>query len=101
MRVVFHELFFHELFFHELVVHAPAKRSLCAGTVIGSGTVANENYRELGSSCISEWCGIEMVDHGESRTPCVSFDDTVFMEARMPDEGALFGAIEQHVCKLK
>ena len=87
--------------FHELVAHAPATRSLCAGTVIGSGTVGNENYRELGSSCTSERCGVEMVDHGEFGTPYMSFDDTVFVEARTPDGCVLFGAIEQLVCKLK
>ena len=87
--------------FHELVAHAAATRPLCDGTVIGSGTVANENYREIGSSCISERCGIEMVTHGESRTPYMSFGDTVFMEARTPDGCVLFGAIEQLVCKLK
>ena len=87
--------------FHELVAHAAATRSLCAGTVIGSGTVANDNYREIGSSCISERRGIEIVDHGEPSTPYMSFGDTVFMEARTPDDGVLFGAIEQRVCKLK
>ncbi|MED5420846.1 MAG: hypothetical protein VYD01_05245 [Pseudomonadota bacterium] len=42
-----------------------------------------------------------MVAHGESRTPYMSFGDTVFMEARTPDGVVLFGAIEQLVCKLK
>ena len=33
--------------FHELVAHAAATRPLCDGTVIDSGTVANENYCEI------------------------------------------------------
>lgn len=85
--------------FHELVAHAAATRALCAGTVIGSGTVANENYREVGSSCISERRGIEMVDTGEPITPFMSFGDIVTMEARTADDGIVFGAIHQRVIR--
>ncbi len=85
--------------FHELVAHAAATRSLCAGTIIGSGTVSNENYEEVGSSCISERRAIEMVDGGEPKTSFMSFGDTVFMESRTKRGDLLFGAIEQRVCK--
>jgi fumarylacetoacetate (FAA) hydrolase len=83
--------------FHELVAHAAATRSLCAGTIIGSGTVSNENYREIGSSCISERRSIEMVDSGKPVTPFMSFGDSIYMEARNPDGSTLFGAIDQRV----
>jgi fumarylacetoacetate (FAA) hydrolase len=85
--------------FHELVAHAAATRSLCAGTIIGSGTVSNENYREVGSSCISERRGIEMVDAGEPVTPFMSFGDSVYMEAKNADGSVLFGAIDQRVAQ--
>lgn len=85
--------------FHELVAHAAATRALCAGTIIGSGTVSNDNYREVGSSCISERRSIEMVDEGEPITPFMSFEDSVFMEAKNVDGSILFGAIEQRVVK--
>lgn len=85
--------------FHDLVAHAARTRRLVAGTVIGSGTVSNENYREIGSSCIAERRGIEIVDEGEARTDYMKFGDTVRMEARLPDGGVLFGAIEQKVAK--
>jgi fumarylacetoacetate (FAA) hydrolase len=83
--------------FHELVAHAAGTRSLCAGTIIGSGTVSNRNYEEVGSSCIAEKRGIEIVELGEPKTPFMHFGDRVFMEARMPDGGLLFGAIDQRV----
>ncbi|MFY8195487.1 MAG: fumarylacetoacetate hydrolase family protein, partial [Novosphingobium sp.] len=51
--------------FHELVAHAARTRELVAGTVIGTGTVSNENFREIGSSCIAERRGIEVLDEGE------------------------------------
>jgi fumarylacetoacetate (FAA) hydrolase len=85
--------------FHELVAHAAATRTLCAGTIIGSGTVSNANYREVGSSCISERRGIEIVDTGEPRTLFMAFGDRVLMEARTVDGNILFGAIDQRVVK--
>ena len=86
-----------EFGFHELVAHAASTRSLCAGTIIGSGTVSNSNFREVGSSCIAERRGIEMLDEGAARTGFMRFGDTVRMESRMPDGSLLFGAIEQRV----
>lgn len=88
-----------EFGFHELVAHAASTRSLCAGTIIGSGTVSNSNFREIGSSCIAERRGIEMLDEGKPRTSFMNFGDTVRMEARLRDGGLLFGAIDQKVVK--
>ena len=85
--------------FDELVAHAARTRNLVAGTVIGSGTVSNENFREVGSSCIAERRGIEIVDHGEPRTEFMKYGDRVRMEAHLPDGRAPFGAIEQRVVK--
>jgi fumarylacetoacetate (FAA) hydrolase len=83
--------------FHELIAHAAATRDLCAGTIIGSGTVSNENYREIGSSCIAERRGIEIVDDGAPRTGFMKFGDRVRMEALGPDGVSVFGAIDQQV----
>jgi fumarylacetoacetate (FAA) hydrolase len=83
--------------FHELVAHAARTRSLVAGTIIGSGTVSNANFREVGSSCISERRGIEIVDEGAAKTPFMSFGDTVRMEARSAAGDVLFGVIDQRV----
>jgi fumarylacetoacetate (FAA) hydrolase len=88
-----------EFGFHELVAHAASTRSLCAGTIIGSGTVSNSNFREIGSSCIAERRGIEMLDEGKPRTEFMRFGDTVRMESRLPDGSLLFGAIDQKVVK--
>jgi len=44
--------------FHELIAHAAYSRTLSAGTIIGSGTISNENYRTVGSACITERRGI-------------------------------------------
>lgn len=83
--------------FPEHVAHAARSRALCAGTIIGSGTVSNANFREVGSSCIAERRGIETIDEGAPRTPFMKFGDRVRMEATLPDGAPLFGAIDQKV----
>ncbi len=83
--------------FPELVAHAATTRNLVAGTVIGSGTVSNENFREVGSSCIAERRGIEMVDEGTAKTEFMRFGDRVRMQGTMADGSAPFGAIDQKV----
>jgi fumarylacetoacetate (FAA) hydrolase len=83
--------------FHELVAHAAYSRSLPAGTIIGSGTVSNENCREVGSSCIAERRGIELIDLGAPKTSFMRFGDRVRMEAEPVADCSPFGAIEQRV----
>jgi fumarylacetoacetate (FAA) hydrolase len=85
--------------FHELVAHAARTRDLVAGTIIGSGTVSNANYREIGSSCIAERRGIEIVDGGSPKTEFMKFGDTVRMEGKMADGRSPFGVIEQKVVR--
>ena len=85
--------------FHELVAHAAATRDLAAGTVIGSGTVANADYAEVGSSCISERRAIEIIADGKPSTEFMRFGDRCRMEARTADGRAIFGTIDQQVSR--
>lgn len=85
--------------FLDLIAHAARTRDLCAGTIIGSGTVSNHDYREVGSTCIAERRGIEVIDYGEPRTPFMAFGDNVRMEVRLPNGGPVFGAIHQRVVR--
>lgn len=82
--------------FPELIAHAARTRDLCAGTVIGSGTVSNARFREVGSSCIAERRGIETQDLGEPVTPFMRFGDTVLMESSLNGR-SVFGRISQRV----
>jgi len=68
-----------------------------AGTIIGTGTVSNPDFRDVGSSCIAEERGIETIDEGKARTEYMKFGDRVRMEARLPSGAPLFGAIDQRV----
>ena len=83
--------------FPEHVAHAAKTRSLCAGTIIGGGTVSNDDYREVGSSCIAERRGIETIDEGKATTGFMKFGDRVRMEATLPNGAPLFGVIDQKV----
>ena len=83
--------------FHDLVAHAATTRNLVAGTLIGSGTVANKGYADVGSSCISERRAIEIIADGKPGTEFMKFGDTVRMEAVSQDGTTPFGAIEQRV----
>lgn len=82
---------------HELVAHAARTRNLVAGTVIGTGTVSNDNFREIGSTCIAERRGIEIVDSGAAQTSFMQFGDRVRMQAHTADGWTPFGAIDQRV----
>ncbi|OHD03626.1 MAG: fumarylacetoacetate hydrolase [Sphingomonadales bacterium RIFCSPLOWO2_12_FULL_63_15] len=85
--------------FHELVAHAARTRDLVPGTIIGSGTVSNANFREVGSSCIAERRGIEVIDLGEAKTSFMKFGDSVRMEGVDAQGRAPFGVIAQRVVR--
>jgi len=82
--------------FRRLIAHAATTRPLGAGTIIGSGTVANAD-RGSGSSCIAEQRAIEMIDHGAAQTPFLKFGDRVRIEMSDRDGQSIFGAIDQRV----
>ncbi len=85
--------------FDELIAHAARTRPLCAGTLIGSGTVSHSRYREVGSCCISERRAIEMIDHdGTASTPYLRFGERVRMLALAEEADVpLFGVLDQRV----
>jgi len=82
----------------ELVAHAAKTRPLGAGTLVGSGTVANQD-KSLGASCLAERRVIEIVEQGEAKTPFMSFGDTVRIEMFDKNGETIFGSIDQRVEK--
>lgn len=82
--------------FPQLVAHAAKTRPLGAGAVIGSGTVSNYD-RSAGSSCLAEIRMLETIEHGEPKTPFMSFGDTVRIEMFDEDGQSIFGAIDQTI----
>lgn len=82
--------------FAALVAHAARTRPLCAGTIIGSGTVSNKD-RSHGSSCIVEKRTLEKLETGESTTPFMKFGDSVKIDMLDKTGKTIFGAIKQTV----
>ena len=83
--------------FDELIAHAAATRTLCAGTIVGSGTVSNDDYLTSGSSCIAERRAIEALENGVATTPYLRFGDRVRISAIDEAGRSLLGAIDQRV----
>ena len=86
--------------FPELIAHAAKTRNLCAGTIIGSGTISN-NEPNVGSSCIVEKRVIEIIENGKPRTSYMKFGDKVHIEMLNAQKESLFGAIDQEVQKYR
>lgn len=86
--------------FHDLLEHATKTRKLTAGTIIGSGTVANFDGSK-GASCIAEKRMREKIDTGEFKTPFMKFNDTVDIEMLDAEGRNLFGRISQKVVQAK
>ncbi len=82
--------------FGQLVAHAAKTRSLMAGTVIGSGTVANQGSKD-GSSCLAEVRCLEIVRDGKASTPFMSFGDRIEIEMKDENGESIFGKINQVV----
>ncbi len=84
--------------FAQLVAHAAKTRPLSAGTIVGSGTIANEDTSK-GASCLAEQRTVETLRDGKPSTPFLKFGDTVRIEITDTAGASIFGAIEQVVTK--
>ena len=82
--------------FAQLVAHVTRTRPLSAGTIVGSGTIANEDT-SLGASCFAEQRTVEALRDGKPSTPFMGFGDTVRIEMLDKDGRSIFGAIDQRI----
>jgi len=82
--------------FSQLVAHAAKTRPLSAGTIVGSGTIANEDTSK-GASCFAEKRTVETLRDGKPSTPFMRFGDVVRIEMKDRDGRSIFGAIEQRI----
>lgn len=79
--------------FAELVAHAACTRDLCAGTVIGSGTVSNFDAAKVGSACIAERRALDVIE-GKPATPYLRFGERVRL---VGGTASVFGTMDQRV----
>lgn len=85
--------------FKQLIAHIAKTRPYTAGTILGSGTVSNED-RDRGSSCLAELRMIEKIETGEFKTPFMKPGDTVRIEMHNDAGENIFGTISQRVVKV-
>jgi len=94
--------------FAQLIAHAARTRALCAGTIIGSGTVSNKlddgpgkpiSEGGVGYSCIAEIRMIETIETGSAKTPFMRFGDSVQIHMNDEKGQSIFGSIDQVVQK--
>ena len=82
----------------ELIAHAARTRPLAAGTIVGSGTVSNQD-RGVGSSCLAEVRTIETIEQGKAATSFLRFGDRVRIDMAGRRGRSIFGAIDQQVVR--
>ncbi|HEX5961127.1 MAG TPA: fumarylacetoacetate hydrolase family protein [Rhodanobacteraceae bacterium] len=82
--------------FAQLIAHAAKTRPLTAGTIVGSGTIANQDTSR-GASCLAEQRTVEKLRDGEAMTPFLKYGDTVKIDMLDVDGNSIFGAIEQAI----
>ncbi len=85
--------------FAQLVAHVAKTRPVSAGTIVGSGTIANADT-SLGASCLAEQRTVETLRDGKPTTPFLRFGDRVRIEMLDAEGRSVFGAIEQTVERL-
>jgi len=93
--------------FGTLIAHAAKTRALCAGTIIGSGTVSNRDadggpgkpvaVGGLGYSCIAELRMVETIQGGAPKTGFLKAGDRVAITMRDAHHQPIFGTIDQQV----
>jgi len=94
--------------FGQLIAHAAKSRPLCAGCIIGSGTVSNKlddgpgkhiDDGGVGYSCIAEIRTIETIHNGKPSTSFMTFGDRIRIEMNDASGASIFGTIDQLVTK--
>jgi fumarylacetoacetate (FAA) hydrolase len=82
--------------FYDLVAHVTKTRAFTAGTILGSGTVSNDDPAR-GVSCLAERRMREKIDTGDMRTPFLHPGDRIQIEMYDAQGRNLFGTIDQKV----
>lgn len=82
--------------FHDLIAHVTKTRAFTAGTILGSGTVSNQDEAR-GVSCLAERRMREIIANGSPTTQFLKAGDRVRISMKSADGRDLFGTIQQTV----
>ncbi|MFM0041334.1 fumarylacetoacetate hydrolase family protein [Paraburkholderia sediminicola] len=78
----------------DLIAHVARTRAFEPGTVVGLGTVSNED-ESAGCGCIGEIRALETIRDGNPTTPLFSFGERVKIDHRDRNGHSVFGCIDQ------
>jgi len=78
----------------DLIAHVAQTRAFEPGTIVGLGTVSNED-ESVGCGCIGEIRALETLRDGKASTPFLSFGDRVRIEHIDREGQSTFGYIDQ------
>jgi fumarylacetoacetate (FAA) hydrolase len=84
--------------FFDLIAHLARTRDFCAGTILGGGTVSNDDPAR-GASCLAELRARETIASGKPATPFLAEGDRVTIEMRDAAGRDIFGRIDQRVVR--
>ena len=84
--------------FGQLLAHVAKSRPLSAGTIVGSGTIANEDTGK-GASCLAEQRTVETLRDGKPSTPFLKFGDRIRIDVLDGDGKTIFGDVDQVVTR--
>ena len=90
------EMHFH---FGQIIAHAAKTRSLSAGTIIGSGTISNQDSA-VGCSCIAEKRMLEKINTSKITTDFMKVGDQVEIKMITQSGQNIFGTIKQKVSSI-
>lgn len=82
--------------FPQLIEHAAKTRHLPAGTILGSGTISNEDEAR-GCGCLAEVRTLETIHKGKPETPFLDFGERVTIDCVDASGRSLFGPIDHVV----
>jgi fumarylacetoacetate (FAA) hydrolase len=80
----------------DLIAHACRTRALSAGTIIGAGSVTNQD-EQSGFGCVAEARIHEQMAHGTPSTPFLKNGDEVYIDSFDAQGKTIFGAIRQKI----
>ena len=80
----------------DMIAHVAQTREFEPGTIIGLGTVSNED-ESVGCGCIGERRALEIIHNGEAKTDLLKFGDRVRIDQQDYEGNSLFGCIDQVV----
>jgi fumarylacetoacetate (FAA) hydrolase len=79
--------------FADMLAYIAYNRHLRAGMLLGSGTFSTANHAEAGSACLAERRALDVLEHGQPKTPWLSFGEQLRFEMFDAQGRSVFGAV--------